>query len=416
MKSFTGWEYLLIDVANQFGLDKELFEARITWATKHLDMLETLATTAENRPLYIKAVMSIRKAQRGEATGHLVGFDAVCSGIQIMSALTGCIDGARATGLVDPDVRSDAYTQTTDLMRQTLGPGFNVSRADAKKALMTSFYGSRKEPINIFGEDTPELSAFYSAAYAVAPGPWELLQVLLGSWKPGALSHEWVMPDGFNVRVRVMEKTEARIEVDELDHASFTYQFYENKGKERGLSNAANVVHSVDAYVLRSIHRRCNYDPQVVGYIDQCLESELIGRSLYGQPSAIDVDSFMDDKVGYYIEQYNRSGMVDAVILPHLDQATVTCLSQQHLEALAELVSSMLKYQPFEVVTIHDEFKAHPNNLNYLRQQYINVLASLAESTVLDDILSQLHGRADTFTKLSSNLGDHIRGSNYALC
>jgi len=43
MKEFTGWEYLLIDVANNFGLDKLRFEERITWANHNLSNLEELA-------------------------------------------------------------------------------------------------------------------------------------------------------------------------------------------------------------------------------------------------------------------------------------------------------------------------------------------------------------------------------------
>lgn len=62
-----------------------------------------------------------------------------------------------------------------------------------------------------------------------------------------------------------------------------------------------------------------------------------------------------------------------------------------------------------------DEFKCGPNHMNHLRQQYINVMAELAESNLLDAILSQLHGVAGHFTKLSNNLGSLIRGSNYAL-
>ena len=64
MQVFTGWQYLLIDCANHFGLDKLLFEERIEWATKHLSTSGNLWTdSAETKPLYIKAVMAIRKAQ-----------------------------------------------------------------------------------------------------------------------------------------------------------------------------------------------------------------------------------------------------------------------------------------------------------------------------------------------------------------
>jgi hypothetical protein len=249
MQKFTGYEYLLIDVANAWGLDKLLFEERIQWATDNLHNLEQMAIQAPKKtlPLYMKAVQAIRKAQRGERSGHLVGFDGVCSGVQIMSAITGCYEGAKATGLVDTGERPDAYSLTTKYMNEFLmaeGLAVTVSRDDAKQSLMTAYYGSRKTPKTLFGEDTPELNSFYRAAHKVAPGAWELLQDLLASWQPWALEHTWVLPDGYVAKVKVMEKKEARIEVDELDHATFTYEFYENVGLPSGLSNAANVVHS----------------------------------------------------------------------------------------------------------------------------------------------------------------------------
>ena len=411
MQTFTGYQYLLIDIANQYGHDKMLFEDRIQWATDHLQELETLSDKAECQPLYKKAVMALRKAQKGIPTGHLVGFDAVCSGIQIMSALTGCVAGATATGLVDPNVRADAYSAVTKAMQTILGPQFTVSRKNAKDALMTSFYGSKATPKRIFGEDTPELDAFYEAANLVAPGAWELLQDLLGSWQPYALVHEWKLPDGFDARVKVMQKKEARIEVDELDHATFTYEFYENAGTKTGLSNVANVVHSVDAYILRSIHRRCNYDREVIERAGKIIEIEMIERTL-----GFDTEGFdCSEKVAYYIDQYRRSGVADAVILPYLTIEDMSSLDTKHLEALAVIVNGMLEYRPFEVVTIHDEFKCHPNNMNHLRQQYVNVLAELAESNSLDDLLSQLHGSAGSFKKLTPDLGAKIRMSNYAL-
>ena len=412
MQTFTGFEYLLIDACNQWGGDKLTFDKRLEWANVNLSQLEQLVATAENKPLYMKAVMAIRKAQKGLPTGHLVGFDAVCSGVQVMSALTGCIAGATATGLVDPNVRADAYSKTTEVMKGILGTAVGVTRKQAKEALMTSFYGSKAKPIEIFGEDTPELNAFYEAANIVAPGAWELLQDLLASWQPMALVHAWKLPDGFDARVKVMEKVEARIEVDELDHASFTYEFYENKRKMKGLSNVANVVHSVDAYILRSIHRRCNYDLEVFQRAAYLIEHELIHRSLGTPATWVEVT----EEVIYYVEQYERSGMADVVIVPHLTCGDMGYLTTKHLQALAEIIEGMLQYKPFQVVTIHDEFKCHANNMNYLRMQYRNMLAELAASNVLDDLLSQITGYQGTFKKLSTTLPELIKGSNYALC
>ena len=345
MMCFTGFEYLLIDAANHYGLDKKLFGERIQWARENLDSLEGFTNRADKKPLYLKAVQAIRKAQQGVPTGHLVGFDGVCSGIQIMSTITGCIKGAEATGLVDPNVRADAYSSVTAAMNELLGgQGLNTTRDKAKQALMTSYYGSKAEPIKVFGENTPELNAFYQAAQEVAPGAWELLQDLLSSWQSGALSHNWQLPDGFEAKVKVMVQKDTRIEVDELDHSSFTYQYYINEGQEKGLSNVANVVHSIDAYVLRCIHRRCNYNRELAEQAQSWLQN---GLDKPVQPTKL------EPAVTYYCDLYEQSGIADVVILPHLTAENVHQLKCDHIQSLLKLVEHMLTYKPFEVVAIH---------------------------------------------------------------
>ena len=80
MMKFSGYEYVMIDVSNQWGNDKLPFEDRIRWVHQNMDDLESLADQAETPPLYMKAVMALRKAQKGIPSGHLVGLDACCSG------------------------------------------------------------------------------------------------------------------------------------------------------------------------------------------------------------------------------------------------------------------------------------------------------------------------------------------------
>lgn len=409
MMEFTGFEYLLIDACNQWGGDKLLFEERIQWARDNLDVLESHVNDADTPALYLKACQAIRKAQQGIPTGHLVGMDACCSGIQLMSVLTGCHMGAAATGLVDPNKRADAYKECTDGMSQILG-GFEISRDNAKRALMTSFYGSTAVPKELFGEDTIELDAFYKAAEATAPGAWILLQELLGSWQPWATKHEWQMPDGFNVVCKVMQTTEIRVEVDELDHASFTYAWEENKGSKTGLSLPANVLHSVDSYVARTLHRRLNYDEKVLAYASKLIEIELLERSL-----GVAVEGIEDAYVKYYVDLYEANQMADVVILPYLTAESIWMVSDTQLKGLNHICSMMEKYKPFELVSIHDDFKCLANNVNHLRFMYKEVLAELAESEVLSNIMRTINHCQGTYKKLSNNLGEVIRGSNYAL-
>jgi len=412
MQTFTGYEYLLIDVANQYGLDKETFDTRISWTTNNLANLEDLAKAKEwkEKPLYLAAVMALREVQQGQSTGHLVGFDAVCSGMQIMSAVTGCEAGAKATGLIDIGERPDAYTYVTDTMSQMLNKSLPQGRKMAKEATMTCLYGSKKEPEAIFGKDTEELNVFYKALYAVAPGACHLLDALINSWNPFALVHQWVLPDGFNARCKVYVQQKKRIEVDELNHSRFEYIYYENEGEERGLKNAANVIHSIDAYILRSVIRRCNYDADIIRVAVSAITQEILQRSIHKE-----IGHSSLPEVQKYIDLYNTTGIADIVILDYLTVSDFVDLSDKHLRALNNVLNSMLTHHSFSIITIHDDYKCHPNNMNQLRFHYKNILADLANSSLIDAILSSLSGIQKTIPKLSYLLAQKIEKSNYAL-
>ena len=416
MQTFTGYEYLLIDAANQFGFDKKEFGPRIQWATENLDQLEELAEGEEwkDKPLYLKAVGAIRKAQAGKPTGHMVGFDSVNSGMQIMSTLTGCIAGATATGLIDPNKRADAYTECTDIMSRILGVLMKHDRDDVKSSVMTVLYGSKNEPKKMFGKDTPELQAFYQAMWQLAPGACELLQDLIDSWQPFALAHECVSPDGFHAKNKVMQKVEGvRIEVDELDHATFTYEYYINEGSESGLSNVANMIQQGDAYVLRCLVRRCNYDPELIQWASHHIDAILLER--HTGFSIQSSDDWLNDDFLRLRNRYEASQMPDIRILNYAQEWELRAMTTAHLKGLAGIINRMLEHKPFPVIPIHDDYKSHANNMNHLRQHYIDIFAEMADSTMLDDILSQLHGTPGIFPKKSTNLAAKIRGCNYAL-
>ena len=337
-----------------------------------------------------------------------------------MSALTGCKAGAEATGLVDPNKRADAYTECTDVMGTILGSEVKVSRKDVKAGFMTSFYGSTAQPKKIFGDDTPELHAFFEAVQTMAPGAYELLQDLLASWQDMALSHEWQLPDGYEAKVKVMKKIDdCRIEVDELDGTTFTYVYYENEGLPTGhpksKSNVANVIHSVDAFILREMVRRCSYDKEGAEIALALIEAELLMRSMLDyDPEPMNV-SEADPEFEYYLNLYRRSGQPSAVIFPYITACTVSCLTIPELRILSQILNAMLSHKPFPLITIHDSFGAHCNNVNQIRYWYKELLAELADSHILDDLLSQIYKQPVHFPKLSTDLSQYIRNSEYAL-
>ena len=411
MQTFKGIEYLKIDIANNFGLDKESFETRIAWVDAHESDLESYVDMADEPPLYLAGVHAYRDAQAGTPTGHLVGFDACSSGLQLMSCMVGCEETARNTGLVNPHERADIYTKTTQVMNKLLkSQGITVepARKDVKQALMTVFYGSKAKPKEIFGEDTAELAAFYEAMHIVAPGAVDVMEDMLASWQRNALAHEWTMPDGFHVKINTMYPVEKRIEVHELKHqAKINYRYYQNLSTDQyqelmqekvkdGIANAANITHSIDGMVVREMNRRCNYDPvtltKALGAIDRFFEELPI------QPDHLEPPT----------------SFVSLVHVEDMDNA-FEVLSLSEIYELEKTIKKVLAYKPFPLVCVHDEFKAHANNINRVRYWYKEILAEIADSDLLSDILNQIDGGNFNYPKMNANLSDLIRNSNYAL-
>lgn len=413
-KTYTPIEYLCIDIANCYGLDKELFETRIQWVKDNVDCLEDFIEEADDKPLYIKAVLALRETMLGKPIGHLVALDATCSGIQIMSAITGCVKGADATGLVTSK-RADAYTDVTGAMNDRLtelGKGnIKVPRPDVKRAVMTSGYGSTKVPKEVFG-DGYMLQVFYHGAYKIAPSAFQLMQDLLGTWQPMALSHNWIMPDNFHVNVKVMESKEVRIEVDELNHTTFTTYVKINQGSKTGLSNVANIIHSIDAYLLRTVIRRASYNKAKINEAVGFYTLELLSRSR-GKPV---IPSIVDEELNNMLTIYEYSGMLDVSIIDLINDDNIAKVPTAMLVKLVALMHKMQELGSSPVLTVHDAFRAHPNHCNAVRYWYKEIMAELAESNILQFIVSQVVGQQVQYQKKSMNLANLIRQSNYAIC
>jgi hypothetical protein len=397
-------------------MDKKLFEERVQWVKDNFNRLLFLQTSKKERPLYLKAVNALYRACKGEAIGHMVGLDATCSGMSIMSVVTKCHKGCLATNLIDPDSRNDAYTMVTNAAGDMLDGDLIVTRQDAKDATMTTLYGSQAKPREIFGTDTEELDAFYAGLVAVAPKAVELLGDLRMAWQPFALEHRWVCPDNFNVRIKVMQKVEGeRVEVDELDGASFTYEYYVNEGTKTDLKLVANVTHSLDAYLLRSMERRCNYDQTKVQTALYILGGMQDGRRM-GEEVEQDLGE-ASNLAQQLIAVWGGCEMPDARLLNELTRADVQFMSDKHINQMVALANQLLEREPFEIVTVHDEFKCHANNCNWMRLTYAQIMADLARARVLEDIYEQITGMTPTYKDQmdGDELAALILNSNYSL-
>lgn len=388
MKTFNAMQYLAIDIANHFGLDKLNYEDRINWVKANRDYLEDYQNQAEEPILFAKAVKALRDVEAGKPVGHLVHFDSVCSGLQIMSAVMRCKKGASLTGLIDPDNRVDAYSLITEKMGKQ-----GITRKQSKQALMTMLYGSKAVPEAVFGDD---VELFYNTVASECAGAYELLQVLIDSWDSQTLAHTWVMPDSHYVHCPVMETVNKRATLNEWDYTPHVL-IRENIALKKGLFNAANVIHSIDAYILRSLVRRCNYD------------KPMFKRALEALQQTGETNNALTT-----VKRFNATQMADISDIHDMIMNGAN-YPKPMKDKLIAIIKQVLSYEPFDVVCIHDSFACHANHMNTLRFHYNSILAELSESTVIDDILNQLFGDEEPVKK-GESIYEYIINSNYALC
>ena len=251
MQEFTGIEYIKIAAANEFGMDKLSWKDRIFWFDYNERDLFSLIDQAANKFLYTKAINAYQDAVNGVPTGYIMALDATASGLQIMACLSGCKKTAAAVNLINTGNREDVYTKIGDAMNVILDPQDAVTRADVKKPIMTHYYNKSKQASL---SDTQE-AAFHTALNSSFSGAEDVMEIINECWDSSALKHNWVTPDGHVADIKVVEAVDTRIEVDELDHTTFTYRYSNNQPSTRSTSLCPNYIHSIDAWVAREMVR-----------------------------------------------------------------------------------------------------------------------------------------------------------------
>lgn len=398
MQTFTGMQYLAMDIASNFGLDKLDWDQRLAWVAEHEEQLEDMLPKAETPALYYAAVQAYRATQRGEPTGYPISLDAASSGLQLLAALIGCEASAKLCGVVSTGHREDAYTVIYQAMCEELGNTAKIERKDTKQAIMTSLYGSTAVPKTVFGEGD-QLAVFLKTMETMAPGAWELNQALMALWQPGALSHDWVLPDNFHVHVPVMTAVTKTVQ---FQNRPVKITVKENLGTKEGRSLGPNVVHSIDGMIVREIHARCDYDPSMMLNL-LSIVMEYVGGTREDRPK----DKLVTKLWGHYL----KSGFLSARILPLLDRQN---LGHVDVDVIINLITSMPE-RPFKVMSIHDCFRVHPNYGNDIRRQYNQVLSEIAASDLLSFIASQIVGYHLPANKMG-DLSAKILEADYTLC
>jgi hypothetical protein len=175
--------------------------------------------------------------------------DATASVLQLIGVITKDIKTCKASNVISTGNREDPYKLMNDTLSGVLN--YTTSRADSKQALMTACYGSVYEPKLLYGEDYPK---FLIAMHEAFPSVNQYLNLTKAIWNPTVTAHKWVLPDNHTAspmsKHKFNFKTSYKGEPIEVNYNVMG-------AKAKSVSLAANIIHSIDAYIVREMVKRC---------------------------------------------------------------------------------------------------------------------------------------------------------------
>lgn len=391
-RELTGKEYLMADIAckHDKAYEKLSWDQRI-YHFSEIDFKDPKTFKEASNPVGLRAAyVAMEHTALGRPSGYMISLDAASSGLQLLSLLVSCPVSWRLCG-GDENIL-DAYTEVFLHMNTNL----KIDRKDVKQSIMTSLYGSTATPKAVFGED---VDIFYETMEKMAPGAWDLNLGIQELWdEVEGSTYDWIMPDNFYACIETHDKDVIKFKF--LDEEFQVVQKVNKRPRfHKGLG--PNLIHSVDGMIVREMYRRCQYDiktmQRVLGLIAKGVTGGTTGRS------AAMVQTLW--------ELYQESGFLSVRILDYLYEDTCGLVD---MKIIQDLIITM-PHVPFQLVTVHDCFRCHPNYGNDLRRQYNTILADINDSNLLPFIASQVANQQISARKVGKIPREVILNANYTL-
>lgn len=397
MKTLTSFEYALKTLSNHAfkGSDKETLEVQVALGKKLLPMLPALSTMegvkefSQSHVLEasnVRGVVSLSKDILNHEFGW-VPLDTASSQSLITSAITRDNECLEKIFHLDTNMPSDIYTTIGEEIRNTFNLG-DIPRKVIKKALMAWGYGGYSHLCQLCDvkQDTLNAVMFDIAKSLGFTGIYAMRQACLDAWDEDALEHKWELPDGYEIHQVITQDTFARdIMTGEYIYPAKRVEITLN-GKQRGIdcrwskigtrsqkesgtrSIGANLIHSLDAFLMRELVRRCKQD-----FVIKPEEfKEVIEYSF-------DI-KVKDPKAEDIYHMWEETNIVSLNILNHLNYGDY--LPRPYWEAIQQVIDDLPK-EGFDIRPIHDEFACLPRYANDMRRQFNHLIAELYLSTIL---------------------------------
>ena len=232
----------------------------------------------------------------------------------------------------------------------------------------------------------------------------KLLPIMLDLWDSEALYYKHDLPDGFVSKWKVKDTSEPRVHVDTTEkELTFAYRHTVNSPLEKAAKIPANLVQAVDGYIVRELTARCDHNKIQL----MTAEVELINR----------LKKNVEPPLTYiYSEQmWRKHECISIEGVNYVNNWSVYQMSSEYCLELLKLIRETLSKPTFKVLHVHDMFKCLPNYMGYVRNVYRDILGELADSRILNAILTDISGYEINIPKMSTDLSDSIKDSTYSL-
>lgn len=407
LNKYTPAQIVLIDMAAQYGLDKEPFDVRLQFG---LEMLEHIKQGKDMTPyieaadapeMFAKSILTVQDILAGIPNGHYIGIDVATSGPQLLSVLGRCKTGMENTGVLSTSV-VDFYTR---ILNKVDGMA-NFSRQLVKLITIPYVYGSEKAPS--LHLDEQGMLSYVKAYSATVPAAAAFRNILLNAWNSNALSYSYVLPDAHVAHITVKRTIDFQ---GKFFDKSYTQALSVNEPKKVGMNLPADVTHGYDAYLVRELSGRCSYNPATMKYAIAAIK-----EALY-QPESPQDDC--SDVMADLEHCYGLFNMVSVRGLEELARGELGNLSKDYLLDLLDLAERILAYPiPFPVRTTHDEFGTLANHVARIQEVYNELLQETYQGCwiyrTIADIIGD-EGIMKTQPAFDIDIYNQIKNAPYAI-
>lgn len=274
------------------------------------------------------------------------------------------------------------YQVTLDMFKSKYS-NMHLSKKKWKEAMIPYYYGGLNNVVWVMTEvaqgnkkEAKKLVEEFENLYATfLPKAYQFRSQCREAWNPEAVMYGHTLPDGFEARMPVTGLSKPqRINIGGVNTSIMVEELQpRDKGEDKTLGIGARIIHSLDAYIMRELHRYAHMSLRRAKNVVKHTKPET------NKIEELNWESYIEfEPVAKVIKAFEETGVLSNRIFYVLEDC-----AGHNIELPSEVYFSMLEmldYFPeteYDMISIHDEFGVLPSKVNGVRQQANYIYASL---------------------------------------